>query len=246
MRKTGWRVMLVAVALILFTVSLASAELIQQFSVGTRWKSFELTGDKNFTGTITSGTVDEQTEWYPTNFNMQFLFCPYGGLLVEYDRFSAVMESDGRLTWDTLTLGVTARLPLEKYRLAPYVMAGVTYNSPRFDENNWWRYGYGGVGDYDTRMAQKPSGADPEQWMMTGRLRNMKTEDSFGWTFGLGTDIFITKALAINADVRWNQASTDVTYTIDEDSGSRDNLLRRDFTYDLDTITYSLGLRWYF
>lgn len=51
----------------------------------------------------------EQTQWYPTNFNMlQYLFCPYGGLTLEYDRFGAVYgEKDGKLTWDTLTLGIT-------------------------------------------------------------------------------------------------------------------------------------------
>ncbi|MFH1033871.1 MAG: outer membrane beta-barrel protein [Pseudomonadota bacterium] len=234
-----------ALAVVLLAGSLAGAALIQEFSVGTRWKSFELTGDKNFTGTITSGTVDEQTQWYPTNFNMQMLFCPYGGLTLEYDRFGAVMQQDGKLTWDTLTLGLTARLPLEKWRLAPYAVLGLTFNSPSFEENNWWRYGWSSGADFDAHMAARPAGQDPEQWMQTGRIRNMKTDQAFGWVFGLGLDFFVTKNVALNADVRWNQASTDVTYTIDDDSG-HGNLLTRSFSYDLDTVSYGLGVRFYF
>ena len=243
--RHGVRVLLAAMALVLFTGSMARAELIEQFAVGARWKTFELTGDKNFTGTITSGTVDEQTEWYPTNFNMLFLFCPYGGLTMEYDRFSAVMEKDGKLKWDTLTLGITARLPLEKWRVSPYAVLGLTYNSPSFDENNWWRYGWNSGSDYDKHIATMPAGQDPEQWMRTGRIRNMKTDQAFGWVYGLGLDFFVTKNVAINADVRWNKASTDVTYTIADDS-SQQNLLSRQFSYDLDTVSYALGVHYYF
>jgi opacity protein-like surface antigen len=245
--KKSVRAILVAVAVVLLTASLASAELIEQFSVGTRWKSFQLTGEKNFTGTITADTVDEQAQWYPTNVNMQFLFCKYGGLTLEYDRFGAVMQQDGKLNWDTVTLGVTARLPIEKWRIAPYAVLGLTYNSPSFDENNWWRYGWNNVSDFDkAAAASRAAGTDPNQWMSTGRLRNMKTDSAFGWVYGLGLDFFVTKNVAINADVRWNIASTDVTYTIDTDDNSHSNLLTRQFSYDLDTVSYALGVRFYF
>ncbi len=235
-----------ALAAVLLVSSLALAAMDQKFSVGTRWKTFDLTGDKNFTGTITSGTVDEQSQWYPTNFNMQYLFCPYGGLTLDYDRFGATMQQDGKLNWDTLTLGVTARLPLEKLRLVPYAVLGLTYNSPSFDENNWWRYGWNSPSDFDKAAASQPVGSDPNQWMSTGRIRNMKTDSAFGWVYGLGADFFITKNIALNADVRWNKASTDVSYTIDTDDNSHSNLLTRQFSYDLDTVSYALGVRFYF
>lgn len=246
MTRVG-RALLTAVVLVgLLAAGPLGAEEAQHFVVGTRWKTFQLTGDKNFTGSVTASTVDEQTEWHPTNFNMQYLFCPYGGLTLEYDRFRAVMEKDGQLKWDTLTLGLTARLPLEKWRLAPYAVLGLTYNSPGFDENNWWRYGWNSSGEFDAHMNARPGGQDIDQWMRSGRLRNMKTDAAFGWVYGLGLDIFVTKNIAINADVRWNKASTDVTYTIDSDDSGHGNLLTRQFSYDLDTVSYALGVHFYF
>lgn len=238
------RAAVAALVLVVSFSSLASAELIQQFSIGTRWKQFEMTGDKNFTGSITESTVDEQTEWYPTNVNMQLLFCPYGGLSLDYDRFAAVMEKDGKLSWDTLTLGLVARLPLDKWRLAPYATVGITYNSPSFDENDWWRYGWNSNKDFDAHMAQMPAGQDPVSWMSTGRIRNMQTDPAIGFVYGFGTDFFITKNIALNLDIRWNNASTDVTYTIADDTNH--NLLIKEFSYDLDTVSYGLGVRFYF
>jgi opacity protein-like surface antigen len=233
------------VAVVMLSASVAGAELIEQFSVGTRWKSFQLTGDKNFTGTITPDTVDEQAQWYPTNLNMQFLFCKYGGLTLEYDRFGAVMQQDGKLNWDTITLGVTARLPIEKWRIAPYAILGLTYNSPGFEENNWWRFGWNSSSDFDKAASSQPTGSDPNQWMRTGRVRDMRTDPAFGWVYGMGLDFFVTKNIALNADVRWNKASTDVTYTITDDN-SGGNLLLKEFSYDLDTVSYALGVRFYF
>lgn len=244
MKNRGLFLAAALVALLMVSAGLAQAELIKEVAIGTRWKSFELTGDKNFVGTITSGAVDERTEWYPTNFNMLFVLCPYGGVSVEYDRFGATMEKDGKLFWNTITLGLNVRHHFKNWNLAPYGVVGVTYNSPNFEENNWWRYGWSGQAEFDAHMATKPDNADPVQWMSTGRVRNMKTDPALGFTFGVGLDYFIWKNIAINADVRWNLASTDVSYTIVNDSG--DTLLRRDFSYDLDTISYSLGLRWYF
>lgn len=242
-----FRAALVAVALVVWLgVCPAVAQEIRPFAVGVRWKTFELTGDKNFTGTITAATVDEQIEWHPTNLNLQYLFCPYGGLVMEYDRFRAVMEKDGQLKWDTLTLGLTARLPLEKWRLAPYALLGLTYNSPGFEENNWWRYGWSGNSAFEAHMNARPAGQDIDQWMRSGQLRNMKTEPALGWVWGLGVDFFLTNSIALNLDVRWHAASTDVTYTMDEDGPGHDNILTRRFSYDLDTVSYALGVRFYF
>jgi opacity protein-like surface antigen len=230
--------------LLVASAGLAQAELIKEVAIGARWKTFELTGDKNFVGTITADTVDEHTEWHPTNLNMLFVLCPYGGVSLEYDRFGATMEKDGKLFWNTFTLGLNLRHHFKQWNLAPYGVVGLTYNSPNFEENNWWRQGWSGQAEYDARLAAKPDNVDPVDWMSSGRMRDMKTDPALGFTLGLGLDFFVWKNMAINADVRWNLASTDVTYTIVNDNG--DTLLRRDFSYDLDTVSYSLGLRWYF
>ena len=202
-----------------------------------------MTGDKNFHGSITSDTVSEKQELYPTNFNMLFLFCPYGGLSAEWDRYTAVMEQDGKQLWDTFTLALNARLPVDNLpvRFAPYALVGVTYNVPQFDENNWWRFGWNSKKDFDDFMSRQ----SPPYNMDTGRIRNFTTEPSFGFTYGVGVDFFLTKNLALNLDLRWNVASTDVHYTIVSDDG-QDLLLDRKFSYDLDTMTYGLGFRWYF
>jgi opacity protein-like surface antigen len=235
--------LLAALLAVLFFATLASADVIEQFAVGIRAKGWDMTGNKNFTGSITSDTVSEKQELYPSNFHMLALFCPYGGVSLEWDRFAAVMEQDGKLIWDTFTLGLNARLPVDSFalRFAPYAMVGVTFNQPQFSEENWWRYGWNGKKAFDDFMSH----LSPPYDMSTGRVRNFSTDSSFGWAYGAGVDIFLTKNLALNLDVRWNKASTNVRYTIVSDDGM-DTLLRRDFTYDLDTVSYGVGLRWYF
>jgi opacity protein-like surface antigen len=229
--------------MVLLGTSLASADVIQQFAIGVRTKGWDLTGSKNYTGSITGETVSEKQELYPTNFNMLFLFCPYGGLSVEWDRYTAVMEQDGKQMWDTFTLGLNVRLPVENFpvRFAPYGVLGVTYNNPQFSEENWWRYGWNSKQEFDNFMSRQ----NPPYNMDTGRVRNFSTDASFGVTYGVGVDFFLTEHLALNLDLRWNIATTDVHYTIVSDDG-RDTLLQRDFNYNLETVAYGIGFRWYF
>ncbi len=244
MRKKLMPIALALVALMLGS-SLAWAEPIKQFAFGVRVKSWELLGDKKFDGTVIGDQVDEKDELYPTNANMLFLFCPYGGIGVEWDRFNATMGQDGSLTWDTFTLGLNARVPLEKYQLAPYAVLGITYNLPRFDEANWWRYGWNSLAEYDTAQRARPIGGDPDAYNATGRTRNMSVDNSVGWVYGVGVDIMLTKNLALNLDARWNRAVSDAQYTIVSDDG-KSTLQHRDFDYSLDTVSYGIGFRWYF
>ncbi len=235
-----WKVLLVTALMLGLTATTAMAGLVDEVAVGVRWKQWELTGNKAFTGTIYANTVDEKIELYPTNFNALVTFCPYGGLVLEYDHFGAVMDNDGKLFWETFMLGITVRHHFKKYRLAPYAVAGLTWNWVRFDENNWWRYGYGSVKEFDEYSAGKP----PEDWQnSTRRLRNMQPANSFGWAFGFGVDIFLTEHLALNLEARWNKADTEVHYRTRIDGM---NEIDRHFTYDLDTVSYGLGLRWFF
>jgi opacity protein-like surface antigen len=235
-----WKVLFVAALILGLTASMAAADLVDQVAVGVRWKQFEFIGDKNFTGSITDDVVHEKTELYPTNLNVLVTFCPYGGAVLEYDRFGAVMDNDGRLFWDSFMLGITIRHHFKKLRLAPYAVIGVTWNWVRFDENNWWRYGYGSTQEFDDYSVDRP----PSDWKTaTRRKRTMQPDNSFGWAFGFGLDFFITKHLALNLDVRWNRASTEVHYRTRIDGV---NQIDRHFNYDLDTVAYSVGLRWFF
>ena len=240
MARNYLRLVLVFAIVLGMATSAAASGLVDEVAVGVRWKQFELTGDKNFTGSITEDVVDEKTEWYPTNLNALVTFCPYGGVVFEYDRFGAVMDNDGRLFWDTFMLGITIRHHFKKLRLAPYAVAGLTWNWVRFEENNWWRYGYGSPKEFDDYSAGKPA----SDWKTaTRRKRTMQPDNSFGWAFGFGLDFFVTQHLALNLDVRWNKADTDVQYRTRIDGV---NQIDRNFTYDLDTVAYSVGLRWFF
>jgi opacity protein-like surface antigen len=240
-------VLVVSLLAVFLAASLASADIIEQFAIGTRVKSWELMRDKNFIGSITSDTVSEKDELYPSNVNLLFLFCPYGGLSVEWDRFGATMEKDGKLTWDTFTMALNFRYPLawETHKIVPYGVLGLTYSLPKFDENNWWRYGWASQEEYDNAQRNRPASGDPQQYLSTGRVRDMSLDNALGWTYGLGVDFFLTKNLALNLDLRFNRAVADAHYTIVSDDG-KDTLLKRDFDYSLDTVSYGIGFRWYF
>lgn len=216
-------------------------------SIGTRWKYWEQTSEKAFWGSITEDTVDETQEAYPTNLNIQVLLNKYFGFVGEFDYFSTVMEGDGALNWQTLTFGVTARLPIGK-RFVPYVVLGVTYNTPEFDENHWWNFGFPSQNEYNVWMAQRPADTGAVDWAKSYNHyhRVFQTDDAFGYTFGVGCDIFLTDNLALNFDVRWNYAEIDVRYIIAYNDGRDPALHDTEFQYKLDTISYAVGLRWYF
>jgi opacity protein-like surface antigen len=247
MKGKACKVLMLSLAAVFLTVSLASAELIQQFAIGTRVKSWELLGDKNYARTIFGDNVDEKDELYPTNFNMLLMFCPYGGLSVEWDRFGATMGQAGRLVWDTFTLGANFRyaLPYDKMKIVPYGVAGITYNKPRFDENNWWRNGWNNSGDYDQAQRDRPSTGDPDQYLKSGRTRDFSVDDNLGWAYGVGVDFFLTQNLALNLDLRWNRASVDGHYSMISDDG-RTTYSKSDYDYSLDTVSYGVGFRWFF
>lgn len=244
--KQRWLVTLASLCLVLALAAPVGAELVKDVAVGFRVKQFDMTGDKNFIGSITDNNVDEKAWLYPTNLNMLFTFCPYGGLTLDLDRFGAAMSDDGSLYWNTISLALTPRVVLWD-RVAPYGILGVTFNQVSFDEQAWWRYGFPSNSTFDNYVSQKPLNVGMADWMAayspSATIRDMSVDNAFGYTFGLGMDIFVTKHLAINLDARWNKAQTDVNYRIYQgDTKIRDT----EFTYDLDTFSYGIGLRWYF
>ncbi len=174
------------------------------------------------------------------------MISPYLSLLGEFDMFSANMENDGKLDWQVFTVGVNLRYPLWD-RFIPRVTAGITYSNVRFKENNWWAYGFPNQSAYDQWISQMPQGKDPEEWMRSysDKERVMHTDNAFGFTYGVGMDVLITQNLALNFDLRWHQSKSDVTYTISYNNG-RDEVNHNEFTYNLDTLSYEVGLRWYF
>jgi opacity protein-like surface antigen len=240
-------VLIISLAAVFLTSSLASADIVQEFAIGTRVKSWELLGDKNYGRTFLAANVDEKDELYPSNLNMYVGLCPYGGLSLEWDRFGATVDQAGRLVWDTFTLAVNLRypLPVADTKVVPYGVLGLTYSLPRFDENNWWRYGWNNSGDYDAAQRSRPINGDPEQYLKTGNTRDFSPDNAVGWAYGFGVDLFLTKNLALNLDARWNRANMDGHYSLVSDDG-KNTLSQSDYDYPLDTVSYSIGFRWFF
>ena len=224
----------------------AAKSEMKRFSIGFRWRGWEMTAKDDFYGTVTQGQVDENTFAWPSNVNVQYLLNKYVGLVAEMDWFNATMEKDGKLDWKVLTIGATLRYPI-KERFIPYVVGGITYNFVKFEENNWWHYGFPGNAEFDAWDAQRPAGTDPVTWWKSydDKQRDFRADNAFGWTVGGGMDVMITDMIALNMDVRWNWAQTDVDYTIAFNDG-KDIHDDHKFSYDLDTFSYSVGLRFYF
>ncbi|MGD9124342.1 MAG: outer membrane beta-barrel protein [Desulfarculaceae bacterium] len=218
-----------------------------KFSIGFRVKSWELTGNKNFVGSIVASEVKEDRSNILNNLNLQVLFCDYAGLIAEFDSFEAFMSDDGHLKWKTITLGFTLRYPIKK-RFVPYGVLGLTYNRVSFQEERWWHYGFETVDQYYDYMRQRPWNVGAREWrdqFRGGYRRIFQTDDAFGWTYGLGLDVFITENLAINLDARWQRAQTHVKFILANERG-QDPIRISEFDYDLDTFSIGLGLRWYF
>ena len=224
----------------------ASKNDFKRFSIGFRWRGWEMTSKDDWYGTVSSDRIDENTFAWPSNVNVQYLVNKYFGLVAEMDWFNATMEKDGKLDWKVLTLGATFRYPI-KDRFIPYVVGGITYNFVKFEENNWWHYGFPGNAEFDAWDAQRPADTEPVDWWKSynDKQRDFRADDGFGWTVGGGMDVMLTDMIALNMDLRWNWAQTDVDYTIAFNDG-KDRTDDHKFTYDLDTFSYSVGIRFYF
>ena len=246
MRRIGWITGVVVVAIVVAWAQVCWAAGPIKASLGIRWKEFELTGDKNFVGSITADTVKEKTQWFPTNVNLQLLWCPYGGFAFEVDHFTSEMERDGKLQWFTINLEVVGRYPIAK-RFIPYAVAGVCLVDARFEENKPWYYGFPSIAAYNNWVAAQPPGVSRKDWIAsyTGYRRQMIVDDTVGWLWGIGMDIMLTKHLALNFDMRWYYAEVDVRFVLQQGGGTIQGG-EIDFTYPLDTQVYSVGLRWYF
>jgi outer membrane protein W len=130
--------------------------------------------------------------------------------------------SKGKLSVIPIQLSIQARFPIS-WRFLPYLLGGGGYYLNRFNL------------DEEIIDAWDALGFDIEE----------KVENSIGYHFGAGIDLFITKNIALNADVRYFIAKIKGSWTLTdqiigtENSGSLEDL-------NLNSLIFGGGLKFYF
>ena len=119
---------------------------------------------------------------------------------------------DGTLEWTPYILSLQMKAQ-NKTRFLPYMSIGVAYIKTNFNTFSWYADGY----------------PDPDLINQArGKKRFFHMEpDTWGWSWGAGTDYFITKNWVINLDIKYLIASASFDWGVtvngalaDRDSGS--------------------------
>jgi len=130
--------------------------------------------------------------------------------------------SKGKLSVIPIQLSIQARFPIS-WRFLPYILGGGGYYLNRFN--------------LDKEIT--------DAWDALGFNIEEKVENAIGYHFGAGIDLFITKNIALNADVRYCMAKIKGSWTLTdqiigtENSGSLEDL-------NLNSLIFGGGLKFYF
>jgi len=130
--------------------------------------------------------------------------------------------SKGRLSVIPIQLSIQARFPIS-WRFLPYLLGGGGYYLNRFD--------------LDEEIT--------DAWDALGFDLGEKVENAIGYHFGAGIDLFLTKNIALNANVRYCIAKIKGSWTLTdqiigtETSGDIEDL-------NLNSLIFGGGLKFYF
>jgi outer membrane protein W len=130
--------------------------------------------------------------------------------------------SKGKLSVIPIQLSIQAKFPIS-WRFLPYLLGGGGYYLNRFN--------------LDKEII--------DTWDALGFDIEEKVENAIGYHFGAGIDLFITKNIALNADVRYFIAKIKGSWTLTdqiigtENSGSLEDL-------NLNSLIFGGGLKFYF
>ena len=130
--------------------------------------------------------------------------------------------SKGKLSVIPIQLSIQARFPIS-WRFLPYLLGGGGYYLNRFNL------------DKEIIDAWDALGFDIEE----------KVENAIGYHFGAGIDLFITKNIALNADVRYFIAKIKGSWTLtDQAIGTETSGVIEDL--NLNSLIFGGGLKFYF
>lgn len=130
--------------------------------------------------------------------------------------------SKGKLSVMPIQLSVQARFPIS-WRFLPYLVGGGGYYLNRFNL------------DEEITDAWDALGFDLEE----------KVENAIGYHLGAGIDLFITKNIALNADVRYCIAKIKGSWTLtDQTIGTETSGVLEDL--NLNSLIFGGGLKFYF
>jgi outer membrane protein W len=130
--------------------------------------------------------------------------------------------SKGKLSTIPIQLSIQARFPIS-WRFLPYLLGGGGYYLNRFNL------------DREIIDAWDALGFDIEE----------KVENAIGYHFGAGIDLFITKNIALNADVRYFIAKIKGSWTLtDQAIGTETSGVIEDL--NLNSLIFGGGLKFYF
>ena len=216
--------------------------LTDHLEIGTRITYFRLLNenDKSFLGSIDH--LGDSQDYNPSKVFVDWLFCPYGGLELTWDRIEAVAttstsdnHTDGKFLLDGPILTAFARYP-NKSILTPYAGVGVAYYHTDFEAQDWWAQGFASPQDFVD--FGKPS-TD-----RNNKGRAISTDTTAGFVATAGTAIKITKNWSADLYFRYSSINLDAHFMLTTDGQVSDD--KGHYGIPFDNVTGGVGVKYVF
>jgi len=211
--------------------------------VGLRFSDNWLETSRSAEGFL--GSIDEldpDQRYLPCNIVVAWRPLPWLSLGVQWDQMrartvtaTADHHSDGSFRVRGPLLGAALRWP-DDDPVQPYAELGLAVLSVDFDESTWWGNGYPSVADWEA--AGKPS--TPYR----GKQRTLSPSDSTSWTAGCGVLVPFGAHWALDLNLRYVDAESEVGYAIRYNGVTVDE--REKVKIPLAYYAASLGVRYLF
>jgi hypothetical protein len=222
--------------------------LAGRLEIGLRMTTFDLDTttsrgvDRNVPGDTFLGNltrIDEEQSSTPKLFFVVMPH-PYVGVELAWDGVEARTwnvnneESDGKVCASGPIFSLVGRYPNET-RFTPFASLGYTFWDADFDEDGWWRYGFGSSESYIA--AGRPGNT------VNGIERRISVSIDNGVVWTAGCSVSIIDHLSADVIIRSVDVSVDAAFyrTVGAETE-----LRRTGGFPLDHVSYGLGVKYVF
>ena len=210
--------------------------------LGTRITHFVLVDedDDSFLGSIDH--LGDEQDYLPYKLFADYLFNPYFGVELTYDRVEAVAKTsaddnhtDGNFVLDGPILTAFGRYPNDSI-CTPFAGAGVAYFQADFEAQDWWGLGYSSPADYaSVGSPNEPRG---------GKTRELNPDDALGFVVTAGSAFKISEHWSADLYARYMTIETDVEFLIKQNGDVIDD--NGTTTVPFDNFAFGAGVKYVF
>lgn len=218
----------------------ATRDVAGKLELGSRVVAYSLLEpDGDWMGSIDH--LDEQQDLMPTRLFADWLFSPYWGIELTWEKIEMTTitladgHDDGAIMADGPIFSVFCRYP-NNSRVTPFAGMGLAFLFGSFDPETWWRLHYpsseywNSLGKPDTPLG--------------GFTKELSVDDTVAFVLTGGCDAELTEHFSANIYARLMWGELDADYKIMRDGRVTED--RGTYGFPIDNIALGIGIKYRF